>query len=258
METKNIERKLEHAYHNMVESLEHLVMNEGKTLKEGLQIAEQKLFEWEELSNEEVTKIKGEVINDLAKMGEVAESIRKSFHEKLELDELYLKDVLLDKLSKIANQSTFDIIEFRETLKKQAEEASEQLHEDEHHDHQQMESEHALWLNEITLWQKEHQEAEEKLLAILDTVRENAVALQEHAQTIRAHQLTAHQHEATMALVEKDQTSEIAEEKNETNEQAHERMAYTHKNQARLHQKIKEHHRQAMVLIEKLYKLVKA
>jgi len=256
MQTQDINNKLQRAYHSMVENLEHLIKEEGKTFREGVDIAEQKLSEWEELSVEEVSKIRDEVLDDLETIGEVAESIRKTTMERLELDELYLKDVVLEKLFQVANQSTADIIEFRENLKKKAEEATEQLHEDEHHDHQQMESEHSAWLLDITMWQKEHFEAEEKLLVIQDRIRQHGIALQEHAQTIRAHQQKNKQHETSLSAVEKDMSNENAAEKNTTNEDAHATMGNVHENQGHLHKDIKKHHREAMVLIEKLYKLV--
>lgn len=256
MKNQDTVNKLQRAYHSMVENLEHLIKEEGKTFREGVEIAEQKLSEWEELSTEEVSKIRDEVLKDLETIGEVAESIRKTTIEKLELDELYLKDVVLEKLFQVANQSTADIIEFRENLKKQAEEATEQLHEDEHHEHQQMDSEHAAWLLDIAMWQKEHLAAEEKLLAIQNRIRQHGVALQEHAQTIRAHQQEEKQHEASMSAVEKDMSNENAEEKNVANEDAHATMEHVHENQARLHEDIKKDHREAMVLIEKLYKLM--
>jgi len=254
MKTQDISNKLQRAYHSMVENLEHLIKEEGKTFREGVNIAEQKLSEWEELSVEEVSKIRDEVLDDLETIGEVAESIRKSTMEKLELDELYLKDIAFEKLFQVANKSTADIIEFRGNLKKQAEEATEQLHENEHHDHQQMDSEHAAWLLDITMWQKEHFKAEEKLLAIQDRIRQHGIALQEHAQTIRAHQQIEKQHEASMTAVEKDMSNENSEEKNAANEDAHATLEHVHENQRRLHGDIKKHHREAMVLIEKLYK----
>jgi len=258
MQTQDISNKLQRAYNSMVENLEYLIKEEEKTFREGVEIAEQKLSEWEELSAEEISKIRDEVLDDLETIGEVAESIRKATMEKLELDELYLKDAALEKLFQVANQSTADIIEFRENLKKHAEEATEQLHEDEHHDHKRMESEHSAWLLDIAMWQKEHFEAEEKLLAIQDRIRQHGVALQEHAQTIHAHQQEEKQHEASMSAVEKDMSNKNAEEKNAANEDAHVTMEYVHENQGYLHNDIKKHHREAMVLIEKLYKLLNA
>ncbi|MGK0272681.1 MAG: hypothetical protein ACI88H_003354 [Cocleimonas sp.] len=257
MDAQNLTDKLKRAYHGMVDSLDHLVDKEGKSLKEALVLSKKKLSEWNELSHEEVEKISAEIQQDLISFSEGMEGVRASFRETLALDARYLEDTTLEKINKIANKTTFEIIQFNKNLKEAAEEATEELHEELHHQHQQWDSEHDMWLLDVALWQKEHQQAEVKLLAIQDAIREQAISLQEHSQTIRAHQLKDHQHETTMASVVKDKTSQIAEGQNELNQQTHEQMKHTHDIQDQLHQEIKYHHRKVMVLIDKLYEKIK-
>ena len=257
MDTQDITDKLKRAYHSMVVTLDDLIEKEDKSLKEALDIAKNKLSEWNELSHDEVEKISDEIKKDLNSFNKGIKGARHSFRESLALDARFLEEATLDKLNKIANKTTFEILEFGKNLKKAAENATEEHHEQEHHQHQQWDSDHEMWLLDVTMWQKEHQQAEEKLLAIQEAIRKEAISLQEHSQTIRAHQHIDHQHETSMASVEKDQTSEVAEQKDEANEQVHEQMKHIHENQAKLHQDFKQHHRGVMVLIDKLYSQIK-
>ena len=57
MDTKNVQEKLQKAYHSMLEHIEELVDKDKKPLKEAFQEAEEKLSEWRELSREKVNHI---------------------------------------------------------------------------------------------------------------------------------------------------------------------------------------------------------
>jgi gas vesicle protein len=65
MKAQELNEKMKNAYQNMVEVIETLVDTEGKTLKEAVEIAEEKLSDWQELSREESQKISAEVQSDL-------------------------------------------------------------------------------------------------------------------------------------------------------------------------------------------------
>ena len=257
MDTRNITNKMQRAYQSMVDSLEELVDIEGKNLKEALELAQQRLTEWGELSREEVVKVSNEVKQDLGSLGKTLREARQSFRDNLAQDAEYLKETSLDKLDKIADKTMVELAEFMEVLNTKVKEAVENKHEIEHHAHQKWDREHAMWLDDITLWHKEHQQAEEKLLTIQDSIRQQSEALQEHAQTIRAHQAREHEHEVTMADVEQNMNNKKAIEHDTVSEQAHEQLQHVHENQAKLHQEIKQKHKKTIVLVEKLYKKVK-
>lgn len=114
-----------------------------------------------------------------------------------------------------------------------------------------------MWLVDIDMWQKEHQNSEEKILGIQNTIRQHGVGLQEHSQTIRAHQHHNHQHETTMTSVEKDQSNENAAEHDAASEQTHQQMQQLHEAQAKIHQDIKLQHKDVVILIDKLYNLLR-
>ena len=253
MDTHDISDKLQKAYHSMVVTLDELIDKEGKSLQEALDISKHKLSQFKELSHDEVEKISSEIKQDLSSFGEGVEGVRHSFREALALDARSLEESTLEKLNQIANKTTLEIIEFNQNLKQAAAEATEEFYEQEHDQHQLWDSENEMWLLDIDMWQKEHHLAEEKLIAIQDAIREQAVSLQEHAQTLRAHQHKIQQHESTMASFEKDPSNQVAEEKEEANQQEHKQMKKTHEIQAQLHQEIKFHHQKVMVLVDKLY-----
>lgn len=120
------------------------------------------------------------------------------------------------------------------------------VNQKQHEEHQQWESEHAMWLVDIAMWQKEHQNSEEKLLAIQDAIRQQAIDLQEHAQTIHTHQRHDHHHETIMTEAEA-AASDIT----------HQEMHLKHETEAQIHQSIKQQHKEVVVLIDKLYNILK-
>lgn len=257
MDTQDITSKLQRAYHSMVDILNDLVEKEGKSLKEAVGVAQQKLSGWEELTREEVEKVSAEVKQDLSSLDESLHKARQSFRDQLVLDTRYLKETSLDKLNQIADKATLELAQFREDLREKSEDVTEDKHETEHHQHQQWDSEHAMWLDDIAVWEREYKEAGEKLLVIQDGIRQHGVALQEHAQTIHAHQARDHEHETVMAAVERDQSNETAAGGDTSREEAHKQMQHVHEKHANFHQEIKQQHKETMVLIDKLYKQIK-
>lgn len=263
MDTEDITKKLQRAYHSMVDVLDDLtekdlIEQEGKSLKEAVELAQLKLSDWKELTREEVEKVSTEVKQDLSSLGETLYEARQVIREKLALDAEYLKETSLDKLNQIADKAALELAQFREDLREKVEDVTEDEYETEHHEHQQWDSEHAMWLDDIAVWEKEHQEAEEKLLVIKDRIHQQGVALQEHAQTIRAHQARDHEHETVLADAERDLSNESATDKEAASEKTHEQIRHVHENHASFHQKIKQQHKEAMVLINQLYKQIKA
>ena len=115
-----------------------------------------------------------------------------------------------------------------------------------HEQLKQWESEHEMWLIDIAMWQKEHQSSEEKLLAIQNGIRQRGTDLQGHTQTIHAHQRHDHHRETIMTEAE-DAISELT----------HQKMEKTHETQAKIHQDTKQQHREVIVLIDKLYNILK-
>lgn len=256
MDAKDLEKKLQRGYAEMVKNIGEFVEQEGKSLKEAVEAAEDKLSEWEELTREEVTKISSEVRNDLSHFGETWNEAKAYFQERLSLDAEYLKSSIWDQLSGIANKATLDFIEFQKDLQERVDTIVEDFHQDEHKQHKKWHSEHALWLDEVALWQKENKQAEEMLIAIQDAVRDRAVLLPQHEQAIRLHEEVDHKHEKTLAGTESDPSSEVKREENTPEDEDHVEMQELHKEQYDLHMRLKKEQREMMVLINRLNKLL--
>lgn len=254
MADESLQEKLQRGYHAMLETVEALVEKEGKSVRDAVYSAEEKLSEWEELSKEEISNISGEIQEDLKELGETLYGAKKAFREQARMDAHYLAEATWDKLSEIADKSTVQLIQFKEALQENVREISEELHEDEHHDHQKWHSQHALWLDEINLWQKEHEEAQYKIEGIQQAINKLNVALGEHRQAIQSHEQVTAEHERIIADVEKDPTSRVAEEREDQEEAIHKQERAGHNMHAEFHAKAKAHHRTMMSLISKLEK----
>jgi hypothetical protein len=251
MDTQKFTSKLQRAYHSMIDMVNVLVDVEYKSVDEAIEIAEEKLSEWEDLSSHEIEKISAEIKQDLKTLVETLSEAKQAYAEQLALDTLYLKERSLDKLAKIADKTTLELAEFKRDLKEQVQVVTDDQYEHNHHQHQQWESEHAMWLDDIAIWQKEHQQIREILYAIHEGIYEHGMTIGKHAEMIRAHQQEEYQHEAFMAATE--QGKKTDNQQDAEYQCRHKKMQDTHEEQTRLHQKIKQHHKDIMVLVKKLH-----
>jgi hypothetical protein len=229
MEKKELEQKLQHGYREMLNNISDFIEKEGKSVKEAVDAAENKLSEWQELSREEVVKVSTEVRNDIGKFGETWEEAKGSFQQKLSLDTEYIKESVWDKLSGIANNATLDFIEFQKDLKQRVGDAVDDLSQNKEKEHTDWRIDNEKWLTEIYLWQQEHQDAEEKLQLIDDMFYKHRENLHEHSQRI-------------FTQMEDD------------SEYDHKEMRQLHKKEAELHQQLDQEQKEAIVLIDRLYK----
>ena len=256
MKTQKIHEKLQNAYHEMVENISSLTQNEGKTLKEAIKIAEEKLSTWQELTKEEVEKISDEVKSDLKSIGETLQGAKDAYKEQFKLDAAYLTDSLWDKLSKVADVGKEEFIAFSNDLKDRVQKVKTSEHTSEHQDHLRWYSDHKFWLDEIELWKKDHQLALDKLQAIEAEIKKHSGELDEHAQAIKAHEELDHQHEEVIAATELDPTSRVFEEDDDKDISVHEQEKKEHALHAELHDTLKKDHRKMMSLVNHLYKEV--
>ncbi len=256
MKTQELSEKMIKAYQNMLETIETLIEKEGKPLKEAVQIAEEKLSKWKELTNEESQKISAEVKNDLQSVGEALKGAKNAYKEQFKIDADYLTDAIWEKLSKIADVATEEFLAFTEDLKERAHKVRMDEHANEHKEHLRWYSDHDFWINEIEVWKKDHQQALKKLQAIESSIKKHTDLLEEHAQAIRAHEKLDHEHEEVMVSYETDPTSHIAEEEDDKYIAIHDQERQEHEKQAALHNSMKKKHREMMAIINHLYKHV--
>ena len=123
-----------------------------------------------------------------------------------------------------------------------------------HIQHSQFNSEHALWLDEVKLWQQQHDKALAKLADIEKALQRRASALTKHTLAIRSHIEAERQHEKSMAEAEKDPSNKNAKQADEKTTQLHKHELKVHAQQAKLHQEYKTNHLKLMAMLNMLNK----
>ena len=257
MKTENIGDKLQRGYHATIDAIESLVKKEGKSLKDALNIAEQKLKNLEGVTADEYRHIRDEVRYDLHTMGERLSEAKTSFKQRLEMDSIFMKQSALKSLTSIAEQTGHELVQLKDSLFNKEPDLEKDPLFIEHRDHREWHDEHTLWLKEIEMWRKEHHEAGAQLLEIHDAVRLKGKDLEEHAQAIRAHEIVDREHEALIAELEKQSDNTAPIEESSEDRASHEAMKKTHKNHALLHQQFRNEHLEMMRLVGRLHELLK-
>jgi len=254
MDTKEINDIMQRGYHTMIDSIESLIKKEGKSLKQALEVTEEKLEEWEDLSVDQYKRIRDEVRYDLHSLGNKIDDAKTSFKYRLEMDTQFMKKSVIDKLSSIADKTTNELIELKDSLfDKEETHSNDEEIQAEHHDHTRWRDDHSFWMTEIAMWRKETNDIEAKLLAIHDAVNKQGISLQDHVKNIRIHDEAVNDHEVKLASLEK--TLQNDTEESSEDQLAHKRMSKSHKDHALLHQQFKNKHREIAILVERLYDL---
>jgi len=269
MNTEKNEDKLQRAYQSMLDTIRQLIDKEGKNLKDATAIAERQLKTWKELTAEETTKISKEVQHDLQSLNAVLTESKETFVKQLSKDASYAKETALDTLSDIVEKTSQSLASLSEFLQNkeidqmtapnsQASTGSnitkaqshallfdtQTLGEQEHQDHREWHSARALWLDEIDIWKKDDQQAQDKLNAIREDLLKLEKKLDDHATAIRAHEVISQEHEVVIAEAKHD---DIIHETHQDEKQAQIIIAQRH-------EQLKALHNSVMVLLEKLHK----
>ncbi len=247
MENKDFEKKLQRGYQEMINHITDFIEKEGKTVKEAVDAAEDKLSEWGELTREEVTKISDEVRHDVGHFGETWEEAKTYFQQKLSFDAKYLGESVWDKLSGLANNTTLDFIEFQKDLQQRVGEMVDDFNKEESQENADHYGDYETWLTEIYLWQQEYQDAEDKLATMAQALHSRRQQLQQHTEQIRLH--IKEDKKANGARTSEKSPDKAAQEQNKKEDTQHQQ-------QAKLHRKLKSEQQQTIILIDRLYKLL--
>ena len=211
---------LQASYNAMVEAFEEFVVKEGKTLQQAFHAAEEQLADATEHSREKINQASQELKYNLHLFSDALEGVSHAYKENLLFDWDYINSTLWEKFQSIANSNTTELIAFTKTLKEQAEAATTDSHISAHQQHSEWDSEHAFWLDEIKLWDKNHKEALSKLHEIEQAIKSHSAILNDHSKAIKKHMKLEHQHEQI-----------------------------NHAQQAKLHERLKAKHLQTMVMV---------
>ncbi len=173
MDSKDVQEKLQKAYHSMLENVEEFVDKDKKPLKQAFTEAEEKLSEWRELTREEVDHISEELKSNLSEIGEVSHRLNQSIKQTLSFDASYLADSIWNRLSKLADHTAVELAEFSDDLRQHmATDASTYSEQQQN------------WLNDAMQWQSEYEIALKKLDKVRAEVRQKIRETTKYSQAI--------------------------------------------------------------------------
>jgi hypothetical protein len=254
MKTKKQTTEIQSSYQAMLDSVEAFVVKEGKSLQQAFYAAEEKLEDAKEISKEKIQQASRDLKHNLRLWGEAVDGASEVYKDQIKYDLAYVNKSIWNKFQIIANSNTAEFIAFTRALKEEAQSVITDEHLAAHQEHHQWSSEHALWLDEIDFWKKDHEQALLKLSEIEQALKQQSTSLFEHAQVIQAHGAIDHKHEKIMANAEQDPSSEVFNVADEKEIALHNKERQVHAQHSEFHQALKIHHYKIMAMINMLYK----
>ncbi|WP_371195966.1 hypothetical protein [Glaciecola sp. SC05] len=248
------ESDLQHGYKAMVEAIEEFVVKEGKSLQEAFHSAEEKLSEAKELSVEKIQQASKDLKYNLSVLGEAIEGASDAYKQQIAFDVAYINASIWNKLQSIANSNTVELMAFTKTLRENANAVETEEHLNAHQQHRQWGSEHALWLDEIAFWKRDHEQIVTKMIEIEKALKLQETLLNKHAHAIQAHVKKDHNHEKTMADVEQDHSSEKFKDADKRKNSSHKKEQGSHAQQSEVHRALKAKHIKVLAMVNMLYK----
>jgi len=184
MDSKEVQDKLQKAYHSMLENIEELVDKDKKPLKQAFTEAEEKLSEWSELTREEIDHISDELKSNLSDMGDVTHKLNQSIQQTLSFDASYLADSIWNRLSKLADHTAIEFAEFTEDLRQHmATDASTYSEQQQN------------WFNDAMQWQGDYEAALKKLDKLRAEVRKQIRETTKYSKAIISDKTNQEQHD---------------------------------------------------------------
>jgi hypothetical protein len=253
MNKKKNKTELQANYQAMVDSIEKFVIKEGKTLQEAFQAAEEQLEDAKEISKEHIQEASKDLKDKLHLWGDAIKGVNEAYKDQIKLEINYINDSIWDKLQRVANSNYAELMNFTNSLKDKAKAVRSNEHLLAHQQHNQWASDHALWLDEVEYWKKDHRQALTKLVEIEKQLNQQSTSLDEHIQDIKKHTKMDHQHEKIVANAEQDPTSEVFKITDEKAIAVHKQECKVHEKNAVNHQALKSQHLKIMSLINMLH-----
>jgi hypothetical protein len=254
MSTKQRIEELQASYQSLVDSVENFVVKEGKTLQEAFHAAEEKLDEAKGASKDKIQQASKELKSNLRLLAEAVEGASEAYKEQIKFDLAYVNSSIWSKVQSIANSNTVELIEFTNSLKESAQDATTDEHIAAHQEHNQWDSDHGLWLAELKSWEKGQEQGLTKLAQIEKILKRQSSSLREHAQRVQALARVGYEHEKVMTNAEKDPSSQVFKEADDKEIEVHRQQREDHAQQAELHHQLKINHFKTMAMINMLYK----
>ena len=112
----NLKDKLHDFYEGLVDSIDGLVHDEGKTLKDAFSEAREKLSTLSELTREEIDELSDNVQQRLHELGENTNEIQEALMATAREDAQYLTSAIWEKLQRVADKTQIELRELAENL----------------------------------------------------------------------------------------------------------------------------------------------
>lgn len=253
MNKKKHKTELQANYQAMVDSIEKFVIEEGKTLQQAFQAAEEQLEDAKEISKEHIQEASRDLKDKLHLWGDAIKGVNEAYKDQIKLEVNYINDSIWDKLQHVANSNYAELMNFTNSLKEKAQAVRSNDHLLAHQQHNQWASDHALWLDEVEYWKKDHRQALTKLVEIEKRFNQQSRSLDEHSQDIKKHTQIDHQHEKIVANAEQDPSSEVFKATDENAIADHQTECKIHEKNAANHQALKTQHLKIMSMLNMLH-----
>jgi len=184
MDTKEVQKKLQDAYHSMLEHVEELVDKDKLSLKDAFSKAEEKLSEWKELSREEVEHISQELKENLSEIGEASHRLNNSLKETLSFDTAYIANNVWNKLSKVADKTVVELTELGNSLRANARTDAANFSEQQE-----------AWFNDAMQWQGDYETALKQLDKIRADLRKKMRKVNAYSKAIVSGKTNQEEHD---------------------------------------------------------------
>ncbi len=184
MDTKEVQKKLQDAYHSMLEHVEELVDKDKLSLKDAFSKAEEKLSEWKELSREEVEHISQELKENLSEIGEASHRLNDSLKETLSFDTAYIANNVWNKLSKVADKTVVELTELENSLRANTRTDGANYSEQQE-----------AWFNDAMQWQGDYETALKQLDKIRADLRKKMRKVNAYSKAIVSGKTNQEEHD---------------------------------------------------------------
>lgn len=184
MDTKEVQKKLQDAYHSMLEHVEELVDKDKLSLKDAFSKAEEKLSEWKELSREEVEHISQELKENLSEIGEASHRLNDSLKETLSFDTAYIANNVWNKLSKVADKTVVELTELGNSLRANTRTDGANYSEQQE-----------AWFNDAMQWQGDYETALKQLDKIRADLRKKMRKVNAYSKAIVSGKTNQEEHD---------------------------------------------------------------
>lgn len=243
------------AYQILVDTVEELVIEDGKNLHQALDSAEENLIECGELSKEEVQEISTELKHDLQSLGEYLNENKESFKEEFKQHAAFVTDSIWDQLWKIMYTNAVQLLSSEKNLEQQLLEIRSGKYLINIPEHSQWNSDYELWLTEISLWEIQDAKAFTELEEITKAIKQYSSMLGEHAKVINANEVRGHANEKVMSIAKQHPNIHDIEGLDNKENAMRMKKRQEHNHHRELHNSMKKHHSEMMALVNRLYKL---